>query len=57
MKPVILIEDKPKDNLDTKKGDSIFEVLNKLNEHGHLYAEKARSQFKLLDSVILQSPK
>ena len=62
-KPAILLVDEPTGNLDSKSGDQVLEVLEKLNENGTTicmvthdprYAHKASIQLKLLDGQLIQ---
>ena len=64
-KPAILLVDEPTGNLDSKSGDQVMDVLERLNKEGTTicmvthdprYADMARTQLKLLDGVILTSP-
>ena len=63
--PAILLVDEPTGNLDSKSGDQVMDVLEKLNENGTTicmvthdprYADMARTQLKLLDGSILTTP-
>jgi len=63
--PAILLVDEPTGNLDSKSGDQVMDVLEKLNKEGTTicmvthdprYADMARTQLKLLDGCILTSP-
>jgi putative ABC transport system ATP-binding protein len=63
--PAILLVDEPTGNLDSKSGDQVMEVLEKLNENGTTicmvthdprYADMAKIQLKLLDGAILTVP-
>lgn len=63
--PAILLVDEPTGNLDSRSGDQVMDVLEKLNEggtticmvtHDPRYADMARTQLKLLDGVILTGP-
>jgi len=63
--PAILLVDEPTGNLDSKSGDQVMDVLEKLNAEGTTicmvthdprYADMARTQLKLLDGAILTSP-
>ncbi|SFD28954.1 ABC transporter ATP-binding protein [Pseudoalteromonas denitrificans] len=63
--PAILLVDEPTGNLDSKSGDQVMDVLEKLNENGTTicmvthdprYADMARTQLKLLDGAILTTP-
>ena len=63
--PAILLVDEPTGNLDSKSGDMVMEVLEDLNNkgtticmvtHDPRYADMARTQLKLLDGAILQTP-
>lgn len=64
-KPAILLVDEPTGNLDSKSGDQVMDVLEKLNEQGTTicmvthdprYADMAKTQLKLLDGAILTTP-
>jgi putative ABC transport system ATP-binding protein len=64
-KPAILLVDEPTGNLDSKSGDQVMDVLEKLNENGTTicmvthdprYADMATTQLKLLDGAILSAP-
>jgi putative ABC transport system ATP-binding protein len=64
-KPAILLVDEPTGNLDSKSGDQVMDVLEKLNAggtticmvtHDPRYAEMAKTQVSLLDGAILQMP-
>ncbi|NRA59864.1 MAG: ABC transporter ATP-binding protein [Psychrobium sp.] len=64
-KPAILLVDEPTGNLDSKSGDQIMDVLEKLNQsgtticmvtHDPRYADMATTQLKLLDGCILTTP-
>lgn len=64
-RPAILLVDEPTGNLDSKSGDQVMDVLEKLNEQGTTicmvthdprYADMARIQLKLLDGAILTTP-
>ncbi|NQY35138.1 MAG: ABC transporter ATP-binding protein [Alteromonadaceae bacterium] len=64
--PAILLVDEPTGNLDSKSGDMVMDVLEELNNkgtticmvtHDPRYADMAKTQLKLLDGAILQSPK
>jgi putative ABC transport system ATP-binding protein len=63
--PAILLVDEPTGNLDSKSGDQVMEVLEKLNDsgtticmvtHDPRYADMATTQLKLLDGSILTAP-
>jgi putative ABC transport system ATP-binding protein len=63
--PAILLVDEPTGNLDSKSGDQVMDVLEKLNENGTTicmvthdprYADMANIQLKLLDGAILSIP-
>jgi putative ABC transport system ATP-binding protein len=64
-KPAILLVDEPTGNLDSKSGDVVMDVLEKLNEsgtticmvtHDPRYADMAKKRIQLLDGTILQVP-
>jgi len=64
-KPAILLVDEPTGNLDSKSGDQVMNVLEKLNKsgtticmvtHDPRYADMATTQLKLLDGCILTTP-
>jgi putative ABC transport system ATP-binding protein len=64
-KPAILLVDEPTGNLDSKSGDQVMDVLEKLNDNGTTicmvthdprYADMAKTQLKLLDGAILTTP-
>jgi putative ABC transport system ATP-binding protein len=64
--PAVLLVDEPTGNLDSKSGDLVMDVLEKLNEggtticmvtHDARYADMARTKIQLLDGTILQTPK
>lgn len=64
-KPAILLVDEPTGNLDSKSGDQVMDVLEKLNDsgtticmvtHDPRYADMANIQLKLLDGAILTTP-
>jgi len=64
--PAVLLVDEPTGNLDSKSGDLVMEVLEKLNEagtticmvtHDPRYADMAKIKIQLLDGTILQTPK
>lgn len=64
-KPAILLVDEPTGNLDSKSGDQVMDVLEKLNQNGTTicmvthdprYADMALTQLKLLDGAILTTP-
>ncbi|MDP2562739.1 ABC transporter ATP-binding protein [Psychrobium sp. 1_MG-2023] len=64
-KPAILLVDEPTGNLDSKSGDQVMDVLEKLNQagtticmvtHDPRYADMATTQLKLLDGSILTTP-
>jgi putative ABC transport system ATP-binding protein len=64
-KPAILLVDEPTGNLDSKSGDQVMDVLEKLNDsgtticmvtHDPRYADMAKTQLKLLDGAILTIP-
>ncbi len=64
--PAVLLVDEPTGNLDSKSGDLVMEVLEKLNEsgtticmvtHDPRYADMAKIKIQLLDGTILQAPK
>ena len=64
--PAVLLVDEPTGNLDSKSGDLVMEVLEKLNEsgtticlvtHDPRYADMAKTKIQLLDGTILQAPK
>jgi putative ABC transport system ATP-binding protein len=59
--PAILLVDEPTGNLDSKNGDAIMDMLEKLNDEGTTiclvthdprYANRAKSQYHLLDGQI-----
>lgn len=63
--PAILLVDEPTGNLDSKSGDQVMDVLEKLNDsgtticmvtHDPRYADLANIQLKLLDGAILTTP-
>jgi putative ABC transport system ATP-binding protein len=63
--PAILLVDEPTGNLDSKSGDQVMDVLEKLNDsgtticmvtHDPRYADLANIQLKLLDGSILTTP-
>jgi putative ABC transport system ATP-binding protein len=63
--PAILLVDEPTGNLDSKSGNQVMDVLEKLNNsgtticmvtHDPRYADMAKTQLKLLDGSILTSP-
>lgn len=63
--PAILLVDEPTGNLDSKSGDQVMDVLERLNEQGTTicmvthdprYADMAKTQLKLLDGAILTTP-
>lgn len=63
--PAILLVDEPTGNLDSKSGDQVMDVLQKLNDQGTTicmvthdprYADMAKTQLKLLDGAILTTP-
>ncbi|TDF35092.1 ABC transporter ATP-binding protein [Alteromonadaceae bacterium M269] len=63
--PAILLVDEPTGNLDSKSGDQVMDVLEKLNDRGTTicmvthdprYADMATTQLKLLDGAILTTP-
>jgi putative ABC transport system ATP-binding protein len=63
--PAILLVDEPTGNLDSKSGDQVMDVLEKLNDsgtticmvtHDPRYADMASIQLKLLDGSILTTP-
>jgi putative ABC transport system ATP-binding protein len=63
--PAILLVDEPTGNLDSKSGDQVMDVLEKLNDNGTTicmvthdprYADMANIQLKLLDGAILSIP-
>jgi putative ABC transport system ATP-binding protein len=63
--PAILLVDEPTGNLDSKSGDQVMDVLEKLNNsgtticmvtHDPRYADMANIQLKLLDGSILTTP-
>ena len=63
--PAILLVDEPTGNLDSKSGDQVMDVLEKLNDsgtticmvtHDPRYADMATTQLKLLDGAILTTP-
>jgi putative ABC transport system ATP-binding protein len=63
--PAILLVDEPTGNLDSKSGDQVMDVLEKLNDsgtticmvtHDPRYADMANIQLKLLDGSILTIP-
>jgi putative ABC transport system ATP-binding protein len=63
--PAILLVDEPTGNLDSKSGDQVMDVLQKLNDsgtticmvtHDPRYADMANIQLKLLDGSILTTP-
>ncbi len=64
-KPAILLVDEPTGNLDSKSGDLVMDVLEKLNEsgtticmvtHDPRYADMAKTKIQLLDGTILRAP-
>ncbi len=64
-KPAILLVDEPTGNLDSKSGDQVMDVLERLNQQGTTicmvthdprYADMANIQLKLLDGAILTVP-
>lgn len=64
-KPSILLVDEPTGNLDSKSGDQVMDVLEKLNQQGTTicmvthdprYADMAPIQVRLLDGAILHVP-
>ena len=64
--PAILLVDEPTGNLDSKSGDLVMDVLEKLNQQGTTicmvthdprYADMAKKQLRLLDGAILTTPK
>jgi putative ABC transport system ATP-binding protein len=64
-KPAILLVDEPTGNLDSKSGDLVMDVLEKLNEsgtticmvtHDPRYADMAKIKIQLLDGTILRVP-
>jgi len=64
--PAVLLVDEPTGNLDSKSGDMVMEVLEKLNDsgtticmvtHDPRYADMAKIKIQLLDGTILQAPK
>lgn len=63
--PAILLVDEPTGNLDSKSGDQVMDVLQKLNDNGTTicmvthdprYADMANIQLRLLDGTILTTP-
>jgi putative ABC transport system ATP-binding protein len=63
--PSVLLIDEPTGNLDSKSGDQVMDVIEKLNEagtticmvtHDPRYADMARTKVQLLDGTILQAP-
>tara|TARA_R110002153_G_scaffold137607_11_gene287802 strand:- start:1039 stop:1740 length:702 start_codon:yes stop_codon:yes gene_type:complete len=65
-KPAILLVDEPTGNLDSKSGDQVMDVLEKLNDNGTTicmvthdprYADMAKTQLRLLDGAILTTPR
>ncbi|UAA39465.1 ABC transporter ATP-binding protein [Paraneptunicella aestuarii] len=63
--PAILLVDEATGNLDSNTGDQIMDVLDELNQNGTTicmvthesrYADRATTQLKILDGVILTSP-
>ncbi|MFQ3189131.1 MAG: putative ABC transport system ATP-binding protein [Paraglaciecola sp.] len=63
--PAILLVDEPTGNLDSKSGDQVMDVLEKLNDsgtticmvtHDPRYADMANIQLKLLNGSILTTP-
>ncbi|WDE02124.1 ABC transporter ATP-binding protein [Thalassomonas actiniarum] len=59
--PALLLVDEPTGNLDSKSGDMVMDVLERLNKNGTTlcmvthdprYADMARTQLKLSDGVI-----
>ncbi|MFT6993073.1 MAG: putative ABC transport system ATP-binding protein [Paraglaciecola sp.] len=63
--PAILLVDEPTGNLDSKSGDQVMDVLEKLNDsgtticmvtHDPRYADMANIHLKLLDGAILTTP-
>ena len=63
--PAILLVDEPTGNLDSKSGDQVMDVLAQLNEQGTTicmvthdprYADRAKTQIRLLDGAILTTP-
>ena len=66
VKPAILLVDEPTGNLDSKSGDQVMDVLEKLNDNGTTicmvthdprYADMAKTQLRLLDGAILTTPR
>ncbi len=62
----MLLVDEPTGNLDSKSGDQVMDVLERLNEagtticmvtHDPRYADMATIKVRLLDGTILQAPK
>ena len=60
--PSILLVDEPTGNLDSKNGDAVMEILNKLNQsgtticmvtHDPRYASHAKTQIRLLDGKLV----
>ncbi len=63
--PAILLVDEATGNLDSNSGDQIMDLLDQLNQNGTTicmvthesrYADRAATQFKLLDGSILTAP-
>lgn len=64
--PSILLVDEPTGNLDSKNGDAVMEILNKLNQsgtticmvtHDPRYASHAKTQIRLLDGKLVSESK
>ncbi len=63
--PAILLVDEPTGNLDSRSGDQVMDILEKLNHQGTTicmvthdprYSAMATTQLKLLDGSILSTP-
>lgn len=63
--PAILLVDEATGNLDSNSGDQIMDVLEQLNQNGTTicmvthesrYADRATTQYKLLDGSIITTP-
>ena len=62
--PAILLVDEPTGNLDSTSGDQIMDLIGELNQQGRTicmvthdprYADRAKTQLRLLDGVIAQA--